>query len=135
MNPITKHTVTFALTKNMLAKNGELRLSLLFLDSSNKQILSSFPFTIKVIQAPAGTIQESELTAITDSLLDAAKYAAESKTYYENLTLQKGKPNGIAELNEDGKIPLSQTYCVNEIWNSTEPSTIQRDNDYWLQEY
>lgn len=130
----TEHTVTFELTKNMLASNGDLKLSIVFIDTYTEQVLSSFPFVVKIINAPIDIIQESELTAITDYVLLVCKYATEAEKCYENLISMKGEPSGVAELDENGRVPLSQTYCVNEVWSNTEPQE-QRDNDYWLQEY
>lgn len=76
----TEHTVSFLLTKNMLAVDGDLKLSIVLIDSKGKQdeeaqVLYTFPFVIKIINAPKGSIQESDFKAITDYVAKAEEHA------------------------------------------------------------
>ena len=128
------NSVIFDLDENMLAVDGELVFSIIFMDSNTQQSLSTFPSVIRVTNAPDGEIQENDISTISDYVLQSKQYAKLAEQYYNGLISQKGQANGIAALNEDGKIPLSQTTCVNEIWSDTEP-TEQRVHDYWLSEY
>lgn len=109
----TEHTVTFTLSENMLATNGDLSLSVVLCDSSTNDILSTFPFCGKVSNAPIGQAQTSEITSITDLVLEAAQYAEDAKEYYEK-TIER---NGV-----------SITY------QQSEP-TDQATNDYWCLDY
>lgn len=84
----TDHTVTFPLTKNMLAADGILNLSVVLMDSATNQVLSSFPFTIEVMNAPVGSIPESELTAITDYVFAARDYSVDAKEHADRATAQ-----------------------------------------------
>ncbi|MBO5483640.1 MAG: hypothetical protein J5979_00340 [Lachnospiraceae bacterium] len=84
----TDHTVTFPLTKNMLAADGILNLSVVLMDSTTNQVLSSFPFTIEVMNAPVGSIPESELTAITDYVFAARDYSVDAKEQADRATAQ-----------------------------------------------
>ena len=130
----TDHTVTFTLTDNMLAENGDYTFCIRF-DSGENDALRTFCSTMQVKQAPFGQLMESEIVTITELLQETKSYAKETKSYYEKLISEKGKPNGIATLDKSGKLPLSQLSGVNEIWSQTEPSNnAQRIDDYWLVE-
>lgn len=84
----TEHTVTFPLTKNILATDGTLNLSVVLMDSATKQVLSSFPFAIEVLNAPVGSIPQSELTAITDYVFAARDYSVEAKEQADRAAAQ-----------------------------------------------
>ena len=131
----TSHTVTFSLGKNVLGENGEHKLSIHFM-SSPALSLTTFPSILYVCNAPVGALSKGEIATITEYVLDAKKNAEEAKKYYEQLISEKGQPNGIATLDENGMLPLSQLSGIHEIYGFTEPdSDAQRVNDYWLQEY
>lgn len=121
----TDHTVTFALTDNMLAENGDYTFCIRF-DNGKNDTLRTFCSTMKVAQAPFGQIMSSEIVTITELVNEA-------KSYYNKLISEKGKANGIATLDSTGKLPLSQLSGVNEIWSQTEPANnAQRIDDYWI---
>ena len=72
---------------------------------------------------------DSEIVTLTELVNKA-------KSYYDKLISEKGQPGGIATLDQDGKIPLSQLSGVNEIWSQAEPANdSQRLQDYWMREY
>lgn len=124
----TEHTVTFLLTKEMLAENGDYTFCLRF-DYSGNDVLRTFCSTMKVMRAPFGQLMDSEFVTLTELVNEA-------KSYYNKLVSEKGQPNGIATLDQDGKLPLSQLPGVNEIWSQAEPSSnAQRINDCWMSEY
>lgn len=83
----TSTTASFLLSDNMLAVDGDLKLSIVITansensDNASKQIISTFPFKIRVIHAPIGEVQESEIDSIIKFVLKAEEYANESKTY------------------------------------------------------
>lgn len=63
-------------------------------------------------------------------------YAEKSEEYYQKLVSEKGNPEGIATLDQNGKLPLSQLSAANEIWSQSEPiNNVQRADDYWFVEY
>ena len=99
------NSVIFELDKNILAINGEVVFSIIFMDSNTKQSLSTFPSIIHITNAPDGEIQETDISAITD-------YVFKAKEYYEKLISEKGKANGIAVLDE---IIIEWTYVLNYI--------------------
>ena len=103
-------SVKFVLDNNMLAVNGELVFSIIFMDSTTEQSLSTYPSVIHISHAPDGVIQETDISAITDYILEAKKYASLTKNYYEELIAQKGQANGIAILDENAKVPLLELY-------------------------
>lgn len=83
----TSTTASFLLSDNMLAVDGDLKLSIVITantensDNASKQIISTFPFKIRVIHAPIGEVQESEIDSIIKFVLKAEEYANESKAY------------------------------------------------------
>ena len=103
-------SVKFVLDKNMLAVNGNLIFSIIFTDSSTGQSLSTYPAIIHISNAPDGEIQETDISTITDYVIEAEKYASLTKNYYEELIAQKGQANGIAILDENAKVPLLELY-------------------------
>lgn len=109
----TKHTVTFTLSENMLAVDGELILTIVLCNSTTNDVLSTFPFCGKVSNAPMGQAQTSEITSMTDLVLEAARYAEDAKEYYEKAIERNG---------------ISITHQQNE-------PTDQSTNDYWFSDY
>lgn len=118
----TRNSVTFLLTKNMLCEEGNLRFCIKLCDSAGKTVLSTHEAVIHVHREPSGEFTQAELTAITDYVTEVKEtcqevnktYQAIQETYqkvtdtYQNLISEKGQPNGIATLDKDGKLSLSQ---------------------------
>lgn len=124
----TQHTVSFILKTEMLVENGDYIFCVRF-DGSNNDTLRTFPSTLRVSQAPFGQLMDTEIVTLTE-ILNKTKY------YYNKLISEKGQPNGIATLDKNGKIPLSQMSGINEIWSVNIPAdNEQRINDYWMSEY
>ena len=124
---------------------------------NNSSIVSTMTFHINVLEKPLNDLDiesSNEFSALNDLLLKATKeydyivqttkecvseakeYDWQAKEYYNKFATQKGQPNGIATLDENGMLPLSQLSSIHEICSFTEPdSDAQRINDCWLQEY
>lgn len=79
MESFDEHTVTFKLSQNMLATDGDLTFSLVLFDDNAQK--STFDSIIKVINTPEGQAAESELTAIANILSKAHEYEMLSKSY------------------------------------------------------
>ena len=97
----TINEVVFRLDKNVLAENGEHQLVIHFMDQPDIS-LTTYPNILYVTNAPLGTLPEGTIATIT-------KYVEECKKAYDVLkevTDGKGQPNGIAILDENGKVPL-----------------------------
>ena len=83
----TSSTASFLLSDNMLAVDGDLKLSIVITanssisDNDSNQIISTFPFKIRVVHAPVGEIQESEFDSITKYVLKSEQHAKESENY------------------------------------------------------
>lgn len=77
----TASTASFLLSDNMLAADGDLELSIIMADNITKQVISTFPFKIRVIHAPIGEIQESEFESIVNYALKASEHANEANAY------------------------------------------------------
>lgn len=131
----TEHTVTFLLDQTILSENGKHEFSIRFMSDPDIS-LTTFPAIIFVSQAPIGEFTPGEFATMTELVLESKKCLNETKKSYEKLITEKGKPGGIASLDEEGKLPLSQLPGVNETWNQSTPSdSSQRVNDYWVQEF
>lgn len=144
---VSKHdpsSVSFFINKNMMAKAGYVTFSLSLIDSQDDSIAETYPAKIMVTAIPGQEYEQTdEIPIVTESLNEvikntkiAVQSAKESKEYYQKLISEKGQPKGIATLDENGKLPLSQLSAPNEIWRQTEPGeTEQRNEDYWIKNY
>lgn len=137
-------SVSFFINKNMMAKAGYVSFSLSLIDSQDNSIAETYPAKIMVTAIPGQDYEQTdEIPIVTESLAEvtentriAIQSAKESKEYYQKLISEKGQPNGIATLDENGKLPLSQLSGPNEIWRQTEPGDPeQRSEDYWIKNY
>lgn len=144
LSKYNSNSVTFLISPNMMAKAGYVQFSISLVEKEDKVIVETFPAKIIVTAIPGQEYEQTdEIPIITKSLQEVkknaeiAEQAAEkSEEQYQKLSSEKGQPGGIATLDENGKLPLSQLSGVNEIWSQTEPSeNAQRINDYWLIEY
>ena len=107
----TANTVTFALTEDMLAYDGLLKLVLVLTESSTQ--LTTFPFVIKVVNSPGNT-DADDMKTVSALVEEAQKWAMLSKSYAvgTNNEVRKGdaKDNSkyyyeqIKELLDSGKI-------------------------------
>lgn len=137
-------SVSFFINKNMMAKAGYVSFSLSLIDSQDNSIAETYPAKIMVTAIPGQEYEQTdEIPIVTESLAEVTKNtriavqsAKESKEYYQKLISEKGQPKGIATLDENGKLPLSQLSGPNEIWRLTEPNDPeQRNEDYWIKNY
>lgn len=137
-------SVSFFINKNMMAKAGYVSFSLSLIDSQDNSIAETYPAKIMITAIPGQESEQTdEIPIVTESLAEVTKStriavqsAKESKEYYQKLISEKGQPKGIATLDENGKLPLSQLSAPNEIWRQTEPSDPeQRSEDYWIKNY
>lgn len=137
-------SVSFFINKNMMAKAGYVSFSLSLIDSQDNSIAETYPAKIMVTAIPGQEYEQTdEIPIVTESLAEVTKNtkiavqsAKESKEYYQKLISEKGQPKGIATLDENGKLPLSQLSAPNEIWRQTEPGgPEQRNEDYWILNY
>lgn len=109
----TASTASFLLSDNMLAVDGDLKLSIVITanssisDNASNQIISTFPFTIRVVHAPVGEIQESEFDSITKYVLKAEQHAKESESYS---LLSKSYAVGGTNTRENENIDNSKYY-------------------------
>ena len=94
----TKHTVSFILTNELLAENGD-NIFVIRFENTNDDCKRTSSACVKVSGAPYGQLLTDEIETITG-------YVNKSKEYYDNLVTEKGQPNGIAILDENGKVPL-----------------------------
>ena len=107
----TANTVTFALTEDMLAYDGLLKLVLVLAESSTQ--LTTFPFVIKVVNSPGNT-NADDIQTVSALVEEAKKWAMLSKSYAVGTDneVRKGdaKDNSkyyyeqIKELYDSGKI-------------------------------
>lgn len=107
----TANTVTFALTEDMLAYDGLLKLVLVLAESSTQ--LTTFPFVIKVVNSPGNT-NADDMQTVSALVEEAKKWAMLSKSYAVGTDneVRKGdaKDNSkyyyeqIKELYDSGKI-------------------------------
>lgn len=74
----TANTVTFDLTADMLAYDGLLKLVLVFTDSTTQ--LTTFPFVIKVVNAPGNT-DSDDIKTVSALVEEAKKWAMMAKSY------------------------------------------------------
>ena len=144
---VSKHdatSVSFLIKQNMMAKAGYVQFSISLITEGDTSIIETFPAKIMVTAIPGQESEQTdEIPIITKSLQEvkrnteiAVQAAEKSKDYYNKLISEKGQPEGIAILDQNGRLPLSQLSGVNEIWSPTEPpETAQRNNDYWLFSY
>ena len=111
VNGHTANTVTFALTEDMLAYDGLLKLVLVLAESSTQ--LTTFPFVIKVVNSPGNT-NADDIQTVSALVEEAKKWAMLSKSYAVGTDneVRKGdaKDNSkyyyeqIKELYDSGKI-------------------------------
>lgn len=131
----TENTVTFILNKKILAEEGKHEFVIRFMKKPDIS-LTTFPAVIYVSQAPIGELTTREFATITELVFETKDYLNQTIDYYNKLIAEKGQAGGIATLDDNGKVPLSQLTVPYEIWRQTEPSDQeQRENDYWLVEY
>lgn len=115
----TDHTVTFILTKNMLSSDGDMKLSISMTDSSTNQILSTYPFTIKVHNSPVGSFSVTEIKTLDEYVQKAKDYADEAKNYATAWTgslLPQGDIT-FAQLPTSGMIK-GYLYCITNFFNT-----------------
>lgn len=115
----TDHTVTFVLTKNMLSSDGDMKLSISMTDSSTNQILSTYPFTIKVHNSPVGSFSVTEIKTLDEYVQKAKDYADEAKNYATAWTgslLPQGDIT-FAQLPTFGMIK-GYLYCITNFFNT-----------------
>lgn len=115
----TNHTVTFVLTKNMLSSDGDMKLSISMTDSSTNQILSTYPFTIKVHNSPVGSFSVTEIKTLDEYVQKAKDYADEAKNYATSWTgslLPQGDIT-FAQLPTSGMIK-GYLYCITNFFNT-----------------
>ena len=115
----TDHTVTFVLTKNMLSSDGDMKLSISMTDSSTNQILSTYPFTIKVHNSPVGSFSVTEIKTLDEYVQKAKDYADEAKNYATAWTgslLPQGDIT-FAQLPTSGMIK-GYLYCITNFFNT-----------------
>ncbi|MCH5267772.1 MAG: hypothetical protein J1E62_05445 [Lachnospiraceae bacterium] len=138
------NSVSFFISPNMMAKAGCVEFTISLVEKGDKAIVETFPAKIMVTAIPGQDYEQTdEIPIITKALQEtkrnadrAEKEADRSEEQYKKLTSEKGNPNGIATLDENGKVPLSQLDVPFEIWQQDEPlDEEQRVNDYWLVEY
>lgn len=144
LTKVNANSVSFLINQNMMAKAGYVEFTISLVESDDTSIIETFPAKIMVTAIPGQESEQiDEIPIITKSLQEVkknaeiAEQAAEkSVEYYQKLVYEKGQPNGIATLDDNGMLPLSQLSAANEIWSQTEPpETAQRNNDYWLLSY
>lgn len=137
-------SVSFFINQNMMAKAGYVEFTISLVENGDTSIIETFPAKIMVTAIPGQESEQTdEIPIITKSLQEvkknaeiAVQAAEKSEDYYQKLISEKGQAGGIATLDENGKLPLSQLSAANEIWSQTEPpETAQRSNDYWLFPY
>lgn len=137
-------SVSFLINKNMMAKAGYVQFTISLVETDDTAIVETFPAKIMVTAIPGQEYQQTdEIPIVTESLQDviknrnlAVQAAEKSQEYYQKLLSEKAQPDGIATLDEKGKLPLSQLSAPNEIWSQTEPSEQeQRTEDYWIFSY
>ena len=124
----TKHTVSFILTNELLAENGD-NIFVIRFENTNDDCKRTSSACVKVSGAPYGQLLTDEIETITG-------YVNKSKEYYDNLVTEKGKPNGIATLDDSGHLMRMQSdelFSVNGV--SPPPPSIQRVGDYWINLY
>lgn len=115
----TDHTVTFVLTKNMLSSDGDMKLSISMTDSSTNQILSTYPFIIKVHNSPVGSFSVTEIKTLDEYVQKAKDYVDEAKNYATAWTgslLPQGDIT-FAQLPTSGMIK-GYLYCVTNFFNT-----------------
>lgn len=115
----TDHTVTFVLTKNMLSSDGDMKLSISMTDSSTNQILSTYPFVIKVHNSPVGSFSVTEIKTLDEYVQKAKDYADEAKNYATAWTgslLPQGDIT-FAQLPTSGMIK-GYLYCITNFFNT-----------------
>lgn len=109
----TSTTASFLLSDNMLAVDGDLKLSIVITansensDNASKQIISTFPFTIRVVHAPVGKIQESEFDSVIKYVLKTEEYAKEAKVHN---TFSESYAVGGTGIRENESIDNSKFY-------------------------
>lgn len=138
------NSVSFFIHKNMMAKAGYVEFTISLIEDGDVSIIETFPAKIMVTAIPGQESEQTdEIPIITESLQEvkknakiAVQAAEKSEEYYHKLISEKGQPDGIATLDENGILPLSQLSAPNEIWCQTEPlEDAQRTSDYWLFPY
>lgn len=80
-----EHSVTFPLTKEMLAEYGDISFILSLVDTNNKQKKSTFPFIVKNTKEITASTPVLILQAITD-YVDRAEKAAKDAEANKNIT-------------------------------------------------
>lgn len=80
-----RHSVTFPLTKEMLAEYGDISFILSLVDTNNKQKKSTFPFIVKNTKEITASTPVLILQAITD-YVDRAEKAAKDAEANKNIT-------------------------------------------------
>ena len=80
-----EHSVTFPLTKEMLAEYGDISFILSLVDTNNKQKKSAFPFIVKNTKEITASTPVLILQAITD-YVDRAEKAAKDAEANKNIT-------------------------------------------------
>lgn len=115
----TEHTVTFVLSKNMLSSDGDMKLSISMTDSSTGQILSTYPFIIKVHNSPQGSFSESEIKSLDSYVEKVKKYTDEAEAYansWKGSILPQGDIT-FSQLPTFGMIK-GYMYCVTDFFNT-----------------
>lgn len=144
LTKVDANSVSFLINQNMMAKAGYVEFTISLVEDDDTSIIETFPAKIMVTAIPGQESEQTdEIPIITKSLQEvkknaeiAVQAAEKSEGYYQKLVSEKGQPNGIATLDENAMLPLSQLSAANEIWSQTEPpETAQRNNDYWLFSY
>lgn len=79
-----KHRISFPLTREMLFESGDTRFVLSFIDTTNNQRKSAFPFIIKSVSDAEGTLPVSVLKKISEYVAEAAASAQEAKESAKN---------------------------------------------------
>ena len=107
---VTKYdetSVSFQINKNMMARAGNVKFTISLSDASDDSVIETFPAEIMVTGVPGqDTEQTDEIPFITEALEKIEDGISETKDYYNKLISEKGQPNGIAILDENGKVPL-----------------------------
>ena len=79
----TTNTVTFKLDKNVLAENGEHKLSIHFMSNPNIS-LTTFPAELYVTKAPLGSLAEGVMAIITEYVFAAQKSAEKAESFSQS---------------------------------------------------
>lgn len=79
----TTNTVTFKLDKNVLAENGEHKLSVHFMSNPNIS-LTTFPAELYVTKAPLGSLAKGVMAIITEYVFAAQKSAEKAESFSQS---------------------------------------------------